>query len=346
MRFIRFSLLSLAALLFVGTARAEDKVLNVYNWAEYISPTALRDFTTSTGIKIVYDTFDSNEALLAKMQAGATGYDVIFPSDYMVAIMRKSDLLAPLDRSKLPNLANIEPKFLNLYFDPGNQYSTPYLWGTTGIAVRIDKIKTPVDSWMTLFKPPAELHGRISMLNDMRDVIGAALKALGYSINSVNPAEIAAAKKLVLEQKAAVKLYDSANYKIHLDTAEVWLGHAWNGDVSALYWKGNKNLRFVLPKEGGVMYMENVCIPKSAPHKENAIKFINFLMNPRTAADISNYTYYATPNKAAKPFILKAVLEDKTIYPPESVLKKFEFLQDVGRAMRMYEDAWLEIKVQ
>jgi spermidine/putrescine transport system substrate-binding protein len=344
-----FGLLSFFTLFFTGALKAEapeEKVLNVYNWAEYISPTALRDFTTSTGIKIVYDTFDSNETLLAKLQAGATGYDVIFPSDYMVNIMRKSGMLAPLDHAKLKNLGNMDPKFMNQEIDPGNKYSVPYMWGTTGIAVRIDKVKTPIDSWMQLFKPPAQIRGRLSMLNDMRDAIGSALKALGYSYNSTNPAEIQKAKELLIAQKESVKVYDSSStYKVNLDTAEVWIGQAWNGDVSSLYWKGNRNVRYILPKEGGTIYFESVAIPKTAPHKDNAHKFIDFLMNPRTAADVTNFTYYATCNKAARGYISKNLLEDKTIFPPESLLKKYEFSKDVGAALRLYEEAWMEVKM-
>lgn len=325
-------------------AEQEPRVLNIYNWGEYIAPVALERFQKENNVKIVYDVYDSNETLLAKLQAGAEGYDLVFPSDYMVTIMIKNDILAPLDMSLLPNAKHIDPILLNQYFDPGNKYSLPYMYGTTGIGVRTDKTTEKIEGWMDLFKPAPGLQGKISMLNDMRDVLGAALKALGYSLNSTDPKQIEEAKQLLLAQKPHVKVYDSTSYKNNFESGEVAAGQAWNGDMASMYWKGNKNLKYIFPKEGGSIYCESFAIPKKAPHKELAHQFINFLMIPEIAAETTNVTYYATANKDALPFVRKELMTDSTIFPPEEVKPKLEFYRDLGEASKLYDAAFTELK--
>lgn len=325
---------------------AEPITLNIYNWAEYIAPSVIERFEKENNLKIVYDTYDSNETLLAKLQAGATGYDVVFPSDYMVTILVKNNLLQPLDKSKLGNMVNIDPLLLNQKFDPNNQYSIPYLWGTTGIGVRTDLVTTPVESWMDLFKPAAAIQGKISMLNDRKDLIGTALKGLGYSLNSVDPKQLDEVKALLLAQKPFVKVYDSSSYKVNFASGEVAIGQAWNGDIAALSHTGTANLKYVIPKEGSAIYCENMTVPKGATHLELAHKFINFLMQPEIAAEITNVTYYATPNRAALPFVREELRNDPTIFPSEEAKARLEFYTDIGEGSRLHEAVFEALKTE
>lgn len=325
-------------------APAEPMTLNIYNWAEYISPAVIERFEKENNLKIVYDTYDSNETLLAKLQAGATGYDVVFPSDYMVTILIRNGLLQPLNKAQLPNMVNIDPLLLNQKFDPNNDHSVPYLWGTTGIGIRTDLVKTPIESWMDIYKPAQAIQGRISMLNDRKDLIGTALKALGYSLNSVVPAEVDAAKALLLAQKPFVKVYDSSSYKVNFSSGEVAIGLAWNGDIAALTHTGTPNLKYVIPKEGGAIYCENMTIPKGAAHVELAHKFINFLMQPEIAAELTNATFYATPNRAAIPFVKEELRNDPTIFPSDEAKARLEFYSDIGEGVRLHEAVFEALK--
>lgn len=327
-------------------APVEPPTVNIYNWADYISPKVIERFEREYKVKVVYDTFDSNETVLAKLQSGFTGYDVIFPTDYMVTILAKSGLLQPLEKAKLPNLVNIDPMLLDKTYDPGNVHSIPYMFGTTGIGVRTDLIKTPITSWMDLFKPGPELQGKITMLNDRKDLVGAALKALGYSINSTDPKQVEEAKQLLLSQKPFVKTYDSTTYKNNLGVGEVAVGLAWSGDMASLFWNGTKTVQYILPKEGAAIYCENMTIPKGAPHVELAHTFINFLMVPEVAAEITNATYFATANRAALPFVREELRNDPIIFPPQEIRDRLEFFHDIGASTRLHEDTFEAVKAQ
>ena len=323
------------------------KELHIYNWSEYIDPEIYEDFEQEFGVKVIEDTFASNEDLLAKLQAGATGYDLIVPSDYMVAIMIELDLLAEVNYDNIPNFGNIDGTFKDPPYDPGNKFSVPYQWGTTGIGYNADLFEDPPGSWAYIFDPAlaSEYAGRISMLNDSREAIGAALKYLGYSVNSTDEGELEQAKQLLIQQKEWVAAYDSDGFEDLLAAGEVDIGHGWSGDYFAAAEEA-ENVWYIIPEEGGVIWTDNLAIPKTAPSQYTAEAFINYLLRPEVGAKITNYTWYGSPNKASTEFIDSEILEEPAIYPPAEVMGKLEFLRDVGEATTIYDRIWTEIKTE
>jgi spermidine/putrescine-binding protein len=323
-------------------AIAENTVLNVYNWDEYIDEQTIPEFEQQFGVTVHYDFYDSNETLLAKLQAGATGFDVIFPSDYMVDIMSKLGLLEPLDKSKIPNLVNLDPRFLNQPFDPDNTYSVPYAWGTAGIGYRADKVTELVDSWGILFDP--KYAGRIVLLDDMRETIGLALKYLGYSYNSEDPNELQQAKALLIKQKPLVKAYASSQGENFLVTGDAWFAHNWSGDIYRVM-PENPNIKYVIPKEGSSTFIDNCAIPKSAQNKELAHAFINFLLEPKVDARIHNHIRYLTPNKAALEYLDSGLRDTVNLMAPETA-EKLEYIEDLEKSTRLWDRIWTEIKAE
>ena len=328
------------ALLPVSSYAADKAVLNVYNWDDYIDEKTIPEFEEKFGVKVNYDVYDSNESLLAKLQAGASGFDVVFPSDYMIKIMIQLQLLEALDKSLLPNIEFLDPAFLKQSFDPENIFSLPYTWGTAGIGYRADKVEEPVESWSVMFDP--KYAGRIVMLDDARETLGAALKYLGFPFNSTNPDELERAKTLLIEQKTLVKAYVSAQAEQMLLSGDAWLVHNWNGDIYRVAAE-NPNITYVIPKEGTSKFIDNCAIPKGAQNKELAHKFINFLLEPEVDARIHNQIQYLTPNKAALPFLdesLRSTMENMT---PE-IAEKLEYIEDLGKETRLWDKTWTEIK--
>ena len=324
--------------------------VSFYNWTEYIDPEILSMFEEECGVQVIYDTFSSNEDLLAKLQAGATGYDLIVPSDYMVTIMRQLGLLRELDHAHLPNLAHIGDTFANAPYDPGMTYSVPYQWGAIGLGYDLDALggEAP-DSLAAILDPEqAKLHaGKLSMVNDGREVIGAALKYLGYSVNTTDPVQLEEAKQVILAIKPYIAAFDSDSYDDLLVSGDVVIGHGWNGQYfQAIFENENRNLGFVIPKEGEVLYVDTMAIPATAPNPYTAEVLINYLLDPEIGAMLTNYTYYASPNTAAEPYILDEIKQNPGIYPPPEVLAKMEFMQDVGEVTQLYERIWTEIKAE
>ncbi|HUS93741.1 MAG TPA: spermidine/putrescine ABC transporter substrate-binding protein [Patescibacteria group bacterium] len=331
--------------------------LVVYNWDDYIDEELLEIYSDEFGVEIIYDTFASNEDLLAKLQAGATGYDVIFPSDYMVSQMIELGLLAEIDVNDLENWGNIADSMKDGPFDPGNQHCVPYQWGTTGIGYRAGdpffEENTP-DSWAYLFDP--ELleqysDGGINVLNDQRELIGAALAYLGYSVNDTDRAHLEEARDIILEAKPYWKTFNSEDYDDTLLVPdEVVLSMGWSGDVASAYYNTyddeleDGNWYYSIPEEGGVKWVDNICIPAASERYETALHFIDFLLEAENGAAITNYTYYASPNEAAREFIDPEVLEDESIYPPDSVFGKLEWLSEVGDAVFIFDEMWTAIK--
>ncbi len=332
-------LLAVLALPIMGNA-AEKQVLNIYNWDDYIDEQTIPEFEKAFDVKVNYDVYDSNETLLAKLQAGATGFDVIFPSDYMVEIMSKLGLLEPLDKSKLPNMANLDPVFLDQAFDPGNQYSIPFAFGTVGIGYRSDKITEPVESWNVLFDP--KYDGRIVMLDDVRETLGVALKLAGSSINTKNPDELQRAKEMLLKQKPLVKAYLAGQAEQLLLSGDAWLVHNWSGDI---YRAASENpaIKYVIPKEGSTKFLDNFAIPVSAQNKELAHQFINFLLQPEVDARIHNQVFFLSANKAAYPLLDPALRATVEALSPE-LAAKLEYVQDLGKETRLWDTIWTEIK--
>jgi len=341
-----------------GETQLDDQ-LSVYNWADYIDEQVLADYEAEYGLDIIYDTYASNEDLLTKLQAGASGYDVIFPSDYMVAQMIELGLLAEIDAEALPNFANIGAEFKNPPYDPGNRFCVPYQWGMTGIAYRAGNpafADGAPDSWAYLFEPgllEQIAPQGINVLNDQRELLSAALFYLGFSPNTTERAELEAARDLILQAKPYWKTFNSEDYYSTLmESDEIVLSHAWSGDAAQAYWNtydeatGTGNWLFTVPVEGAVRYQDNVCIPANSERKATALHFMNYLMDAKVAAAITNFTFYPSPNEAAKEFIDPEILNNPGIYPPPEVTAKMEWLTDVGDAVFIYDEMWTAIKGQ
>lgn len=342
--------MALALLLMVLTACGSStgegelaKELHVYNWSEYIDPEVYTAFEAEFGVHVIEDTFSSNEELLAKLQAGATGYDVIVPSDYMVEIMIGEGLLAELNHENIPNLANLSELFKSPPYDPELAYSVPYQWGTTGIGYNSEVVEP--DSWAFFFDTEIaeQYKGKITMLNDSRESIGAALKYLGYSLNTTDEAQLEEAKQVLLDIKPYLFSYDSDQFEDLIIADEVVYGHGWSGDYFAAAVE-DERIWYIIPEEGGVVWADNLAIPKSSKNQYTAELFINFVLRPEVAAQITNFTWYGSPVEAAKEFIDAEILEEPAIYPSDEVMAKMEWIQDVGDATTLYERIWTEVK--
>jgi spermidine/putrescine-binding protein len=334
--------------------------LSVYNWSEYIDEAVLAEYEARYGVDIIYDTFASNEDLLAKLQAGAEGYDVIVPSDYMVSQMIELGLLAEIDTGQLSNFGNLDPAFLNAPFDPGNRYCVPYQWGTTGIAYSSVHSsyfeETSPNSWAYLFEPEllAQYAGNgINVLNDQRELMGAALIYLGYDPNTEDRAELEAMRDLILQAKPFWRTFNSEGYDTELMIpGEVALSHAWSGGAATAFWNtydeetDSADWAYVIPDEGAVKWLDNICITASSQRYETALHFMNYLLEAEVGAAITNYTYYASPNQAAKAFISEEILNDPGIFPPPEVEAKLVWLREVGDAIFIYDEIWTAIKGQ
>jgi spermidine/putrescine transport system substrate-binding protein len=330
------------------TELAEE--LYVFNWSDYIDEELLPMYEEETGVKIVYDTYDSNEDLLAKLQAGAAGYDVIFPSDYMVAQMIDLDLLAELDLNNIPNLEYISEFNKNPAYDPDHSYSVPYFWGTTGIGYDASVVDPPPDSWAFIFDPEIACQyqdGGINVLDDERELIGAALRYLGYSLNDTDEAHLNEARDLILAAKPCWKTFDSAGYIDNLMIpGEIVLTHGWNGDVFVAA-EENENWTYVMPDEGGVVWQDNMAIPASSTRKETAEHFINWMLDPEHAAQNTNYVWYPSPVEAAKEFIDPEILEDPAIYLDEETIERLEWIEPLStESLGIWDRVWTEIKAQ
>ena len=335
----------LALGLFSGCGKARDeKVLNLFIWTEYLPDSVIQKFTERTGIRINYDTYDSNEALLEKLQSGVADYDVVCPSDYMVSILVNEGLLNKVDTAQLKNFGNLEAKFLNQKFDPQNQHSVPYFWGTTGLGYNKQKITSVVDSWAVLFDP--QYQGRILMLDDMRECFVAALKLRGYSLNETDPARLAEAAEMLKKQKALVQTYNSGDFAGLLAAGDVDLAHGYNGQIAKVVAENPDKLAYVMPKEGGTIWMDSLCIPAKARNVAAALQFIDFVLEPEISAEIVNAMHYASANGAAKAHIEPSILNDPAIYPADDTVSHCEFIEDIGDAVTVMDKFWTEIKAQ
>jgi spermidine/putrescine-binding protein len=334
-----------------GAAQALDKELNVYNWADYIDEALLTNYEKEYGVKITYDTYASNEDLLAKLQAGATGYDVIVPSDYMVAQMIELGLLAEIDLKDLPNAKNMDPRNMDAPYDPGNKHCVPYQWGTTGIAYNTDVFKEAPESWAVLFDPEqakksAEAGG-VNVLNDQRELLGAVLKYLGYSLNSKDEKQLQEAKEKLLAVKPFIKTFNSEDYEQSLlIPGEVVISHSWSGNAANAAAETDGKWAYTIPKEGGMKWQDNMCITATSKRKATALHFMNYIMDAKNGAALTNLIYYTSPNAAAKEFIKPEILSDPSIYPPDETLNRLEWAEPLGESVFLYDQIWTEIKSQ
>jgi spermidine/putrescine-binding protein len=331
-----------------GGAKVGEKVVNLYAWSEYVPQALLDGFTKKTGITVNYDTYSSNEELLAKLQAGASGYDVIIPSDYTVSIMVNQGFLEPLDKSKIPNFANIGKSFQNQEYDPGNKYTVPYQWGTSCLVVDTGKVTRPITKWADLWDP--EFAGKIVLLDDEREVLGMALVVLGYDKNSTDSAQLEEAKQKFLELAPNVKLYDSDSPKTALLSGEVWLGMTWNGEA-ALAHQENPDIAYIIPEEGCTIWYDNLAIPKGAPHMDAAHMLINYVLDAKASLLITAEFPYSNPNVAAlelmktqDPDAYAAYMDYAATNPSAEDMKRLHFIKDVGQATTAWDRIWTEVK--
>lgn len=323
--------------LMAGSAVAQDRVVNVYNWSDYIDESILEDFTKETGIKVVYDVFDSNEILETKLLAGGTGYDVVVPTGSFLSRQIQAGVFAPLDRSKLSNMGNmwkdIEQRVEK--YDPGNAYSINYMWGTTGLGYNVDKVKeavgddAPLDSWSLLFDPKYAEKLKdcgIFVLDAPTELIPAALNYLGMDPDSKDRGEIEKAGELLKTVRPFVQKFHSSEYINALANGDICLAVGWSGDVlqardRAAEADNGVTVEYAIPKEGALMWFDQMAIPADAPHKDEAHEFLNYIMRADVMAKASNYVYYANGNKASQEFLNDDVIGDPAIYPTEEAVK-------------------------
>jgi spermidine/putrescine transport system permease protein len=334
-----FSLLSMPFLLGQRAATG-DKVLNLYIWSNYIAPETVHKFERRFGVRVNVDLYDTNEAMLAKIQTGNASYDVLCPSSYAVEVLLRQGLLKPLDHSALPHLSDIDPRFLDKEYDPGNRYSVPYFWGTAGIGYDKKRVPTP-DSWAVLWDP--KYRGRVLMLDDPREGFGAALLLMGESVNTTDPAVLRKAQSLLIRQKPLVKTYNASNFEDVLLSRDVWVAHGWNGQIAKVM-AVDPDLDFVIPKEGATYFVDNLVIPASAPHPGIAHQFIDWVLEPEVAAEICRTMRYSTPNKAAIPLLPDDIRKSRAIFPPEDVIERLHLIHDLGETTVLYERLWTEVK--
>ncbi len=344
-----------------------DGDLVLYNWTQYIptGPDAedagvtdlLAKFEDEFGVSVTQDFFTSNEELRSKLQAGATGYDVIVPSDYMVSMLITDGLLMELQPDAIPNAANLDPEFTNPPFDPEQRYHMPYQWGTTGLGVAWNELPENFPtSWGLIFDPanPADLgSGQVTLLDDAREVLGAALRYLGYSVNSTNEAEIREAADLIKDtlDRGVVATFDSDTFENMLTSGETIVAHGYSGDFFLEYsnlstddYDAWEDYGYFVPDEGGVLWVDTMAIPANAPHPCTAHAFINFLLDAENGAELTNYNWYGSPNAAAEEFIWPEILEDPAIYPPPEVMERLEFIADLGELNALYEQLFTEAR--
>lgn len=317
-------------------------VLHICTWSNYFPEGILEEFTAKTGVKIQLSYISSNEELFAKLKAGATGFDIIQPSDYMVRQLSALQMLSPLDHGTLTNLQHLEEYYTKVSYDPGNKHSVPFTWGTTGIAVNTKKVAVPKEgvSWKLLTDSPDAKH--TSLLDDMREVFGLFLIADGVSPNTKNPEALAAAKGKIQKTKEKVLMF-SGEPKPLLLRDELYIAHMYSVDAIQAHIE-KPEIEYFIPQEGGVIWTDNFAIPKTAVHNKEAHLFINYFLDPDNALKIVTTNHLPTPNKTAKARLPQEVLQNRNLYPSEDVLKRLHFLEDLGDTLTTVNEMWTELK--
>lgn len=348
-RLMAITLCSIICIVFVGggifsklnSKKAMQTELNIFNWSEYLPQSVIDKFQENYNIKVNYNTFSSNEEMLAKIMAGGSQFDLVVSSDYMVEVLIKQNLIQPINKDNIPNFKNIDKDVLNLPFDTDNKYSIPYMWGDACIAVDTSKVDFPIKSYEDLWNP--KLKNSIVVLDDQRVIIGLALKKLGYSINETDPSALYNAKEELIKLRPNIKAYDSDSPKTLLVNGEAKVGFVW-GAEAALAKRENKNIAAVIPIEGIILQQDNFTIPKNSKNVKAAEQFVNFILEPEISAEISKEFPYANPNTAAYPYMDQDLLNDIAVYPPKEAVRKGEHLKDIGQAVQYFDNYWTEIK--
>lgn len=333
-----------AKILNTSAGYSSGNTLTIYNWGDYIDPDLIKQFEQESGIKVIYQTFDSNEAMMTKISQGGTAFDISIPSEYAISKMKEENLLQKLDHGKLPNLQYIDPRFMHLSFDPDNAYSIPYFWGTLGIVYHPDLVgDLTFESWDELWSE--QLRNQILLVDGAREVIGMGLNSLGYSLNDTNEEHLQEAVKKLTKLTPNVKAIVGDEIKMLLANEEAAVGLVWSGDASEIM-EENDVLEYTVPEEGSNLWFDNMVIPASARNVEGAHQFINFMLDPEVAAQNAEYVGYSTPNKAALELLPEDISGDERFYPDEELTVRLEVYNNLGAKMlSRYNELFLQFKM-
>ncbi|WP_300304357.1 polyamine ABC transporter substrate-binding protein [Ferrovibrio sp.] len=352
--------LALAAAAFGPAAQAQDKVVNVYNWSDYIDPQVLKDFEAETGIRVRYDVYDSNDTLESKLLAGKTGYDIVVPTQYYMARQVQAKLLKPLDKSKIPNLKNLDPALMQRLarFDPENKHAAIYLWGTSGIGLNPDKIKQrlpnpPANSLRMLFDPAVVSKVAdcgVVVLDAPDELMTAALKYLGLDPNAKDADSIAKAEAALMKVRPYIRKFHSSQYINDLANGDACLAYGFSGDIlqartRAEEAKKGVRVQYLLPKEGAQQWFDVMVIPADAPNADNAHAFINYILQPKVIAKITNAVQYPNAVPAALPLVSKEAMADRDVFPTAEIIKTLYTVQPFNQSeQRLLTRAWTRVK--
>lgn len=343
-------------LLMGASAQAQDK-LHLYNWNNYLAPETVKRFEASCKCQLVQSYYGDNEEMLAKLAAGAKGYDLIVPTGNALQSLIKQGALKPLDKSKLPNFKNLNPQYLNTDFDKGNVYSVPYAYTITLIGYNEQKLKElniPVDSWATIFDPAilAKIKGKVTVLDSANELMAAALKYLGYSANDTDEKHWQEARNVILKAKPYWAAFNGTSYIKGLTVGDIWLVHGYSSDIFQADLDAQKagrkfRIRHALPKEGAVLALDSLVIPKDAPRPDLAHQFINFMLDGKNGAELTNLVGSGNPNSAAVSFIKPDIAKNPAIFPDQATSAKLEMLKDLNsKQRRALNRIWTEIRAK
>ena len=333
-------------LLLAVTSRAEKQTLNLFIWSEYIDPAIVADFEKQFDCKVNIDLYEDVESMLAKVQGGGGSlYDVVVPSDHVVKAMIKLNLLSPLRPENIPNLKNLEARFTDPPYDRGNKFTVAYQWGTLGVLARQTKNQALPRTWGIFFDPRRQ-PGSFLLMDSPRDLIGVALKYRGYNINSTDPKQLREARDLILAAKKRSLGFDGsvgAKNKVLAKSAKAAIVYSGEG-VKGM--AEDKETVYFIPQEGGIIWVDNLAVLAKAPHRDLAEKFINFILDPKIGARLSNFVQYSSPNRAAQEFLRPEDRQNPAIYPTPETLARLEYLEDRGAKMRLYDEIWTQVKAK
>lgn len=327
--------------IFTGCQSTPLPELHVFMWSDYIKPGIIEKFEHQYNCVVVLDTYDSNEAMYAKLKLGSAGYDLIFPSNYFFDMLHRQEMLQPIDLSTIPNYKNLDPVYAKYTKPNMADFGVPYMVSLTGFAYRTDRINKIDPSWGIF--DTKQYHGRMTMLNDIREAIGAGLRFLGYSINTQNSDEIAQASQILIQWKKNLAKFESEQYKNGIASAEYLVVQGYGGDILQIM-QENRNIGFIYPEEGTMMSIDYLAIPKQAPNPKLAHAFINFLLDENIAAENMAFTFFLSPNSAAYDKLEPALRQNPLLFPPKKVLSKIELIENLEQAYPLYIKAWEKIK--
>ncbi|WP_314063959.1 ABC transporter substrate-binding protein [uncultured Vagococcus sp.] len=344
-------IMAIVVILFVANRQLEKaqgfsggNTLTIYNWGDYIDPALLKKFEKETGYKVSYETFDSNEAMFTKIQQGGTAYDLTIPSEYMIQKMMKEKMLIKLDYDKIKGIENIDPRFMDMEFDPENRYSIPYFWGTLGIIYNdkfIDESK--IQEWDDLWRP--ELKNNLMLIDGAREVMGLSLNSNDHSLNSKDMAELTEAADKLKGLTPNVKAIVADEIKMYMINEESAAAVSFSGEAAEML-DNNEHLHYVIPSQGTNLWFDNIVIPKTAKNVEGAYAFINFMLEPENAAQNAEYIGYSTPNEKAMSLLPDEITEDEQFYPSDETMANLEVYEDLGpEFLGIYNDLFLEFKM-